>query len=260
MYVCLSFDIWTFNNRFAPWKGSYDQPRQHIKKQRLYIINKGPSSQSYGFSGSHVWMWELYHKESWTLKNWCFFLKFYFIFILYKIVLVLPNIKMNSPQVAFLLWCWGRLLRVPLDCKEIQPIHPQGNQSWIFIGRAEAEAETETPIFWPPDAKSWLIGKDPDAGKHWGQEEKRTTEEEMVRWHHQLNEHGFGWTLQVRDGQRGLVCCGSWFCKESDTTDKLNWHPLRLWLETSSSVFPFVSASQNLSASIICYGLEGVTL
>ena len=100
----------------------------------------------------------------------------------------------------------------------------------------------------------------PWAGKYWGQEEKETTEEEMVRWHHQLNGHGFGWTPRVGDGQGGLVCCGSWCRKESDTTDKLNWLPLRLSVETSPSVFPFVSASLNLSASIIYYGLEGVIL
>ena len=121
---------------------------------------------------------------------------------------------------AFELWCWRRL-ESPLDCKEIQPVHPKGNQSWIFIGRTGAEAET--PILWPPDAKSWLIWKDPDTGKDWGQEEKGTTEGEMVGWHHWLNGHGFGWTLGVGDGQGGLACCGSWGCKELDTTELLNW-------------------------------------
>ena len=152
----------------------------------------------------------------------------------------------------------GKTLESPLDCKEIQPVHPKGYQSWVFFGKTDVE--TETPIFWPPDAKSWLIGKDPDAGKYWGQEEKGTTEEEMFRWHHQLNGHGFGWTPRVGDGQGGLVCCGSWCHKESDTTDKLNWLPLSLSVETSPSVFPFVSASLNLSASIIYYDLEGVIL
>ena len=121
---------------------------------------------------------------------------------------------------AFELWCWRRLLRVP--CKEIQPVHPKGDQSWVFIGRTDAEAETL--ILWPPDVKSWLIWEDPDAGKDWGQEEKGTTEDEMVGWHHQLNGHGFGWTPGVGDGQGGLACYGSWCCKESDTTEQLNWY------------------------------------
>ena len=144
----------------APWKKSYDQPRQHIKKQRYYFANKGPSSQSYGFCSSHVWMWELGYKESWACKNWCF----------WTVVL-------------------EKTLENPLDCKEIQPVHPNGNQSWIFIGRTNAEAET--PELWPPDGKNWFIGKDPDAGKDWRQEEKGTTEDEMVGWDHRLNGHEF---------------------------------------------------------------------
>ena len=129
----------------------------------------GLSSQGYGFSSSHVWMWELDYKESWALKNWCF----------WTVVL-------------------EKTLESPLDCKEIQPVHPKGNQSWVFIGRADVEAET--PIFWPPNAKSWLIWKDPDAGKDLGQVEKGMTEDEMVGWHHWLNGHEFGWTLGVGDG------------------------------------------------------------
>ena len=182
----------------TPWKETYDQPRQHIKKQRQYFANKGPSSQGYGSSSGHVWMWELDYKkaECWRID-------------------------------AFELWCWRRLLRVPLDCKEIQPVHPKGDQSWVFIGRTVIEAGT--PILWPPDAKSWLIWKDSDAGKDWGQEEKGTTEVEMVGWHHRLNGNGFEWTLGIGDGQGGLVCCSSWGCKESDTTEWLNWSdgPLR---------------------------------
>ena len=139
---------------------SYNQLRQPIKKQRHYFANKGPSSQSYGFSRSHVWMWELDHKESWELKNWCF----------WTVML-------------------EKTLESPLDCKEIQPVHPTGNQSWIFIGRTDAEAET--PIVWPPAAKNWLICKDPDAGKDWRQEEKGMTEDEIVGWHHRLNGHEF---------------------------------------------------------------------
>ena len=133
----------------APWKESYDQSRQHIKKQRLYFANKGLSSQGYGFSSGHVWMWELNYKESWVPKNWCF----------WSVVL-------------------EKTLESPLDCKEIQPVHPNGNQSLLFIGRTDAEAET--PVLWPPYAKSWLVGKDPDAGRDLGQEEKGTTEDEMV--------------------------------------------------------------------------------
>ena len=142
----------------TPWKKIYDQPRQHIKKQRHYFANKGPSSQGYGFSSSHVWMWELDYKESWGPKNWCF----------WTVVL-------------------EKTLGSPLDCKEIQPVHPKGNQSWI--GRTDVEAET--PVLWPPEAKSWLIWKDCDAGKDWRQEEKRTTDDETVGWHHQLNGHEF---------------------------------------------------------------------
>ena len=117
-----------------------------------------------------------------------------------------------------------KTLESPLDCKEIQPVHPKGNQSCVFIVRTDVEAET--PILWPPDAKSWLIWKDPDAGKDWGQEEKGTTEDEMVGWHHQLNGHGFGWSPGVGDGQGGLVCCSSWGHKESDMTEWLNWTEL----------------------------------
>ena len=114
-----------------------------------------------------------------------------------------------------------KTLGSPLDCKGIQLVHPKGDQSWVFIGRTDAEAET--PILWPPDVKSWLIGKDPNTGKYWGQEEKGTTEDEMVGWHHQLNGHGFGYTPGVGDGQGGLLYCSPWGHKESDTTERLNW-------------------------------------
>ena len=122
-----------------------------------------------------------------------------------------------------------KTLESPLDCKEIQPVHPKGDQSWVFIGGTDVVAET--PILWSPVAKSWLIWKDPYAGKHWGQEEKVMTEDEMVGWHHRLNGHGFGWTLGVGVGQRSLVCWGSWGCKESDTTERLNW---------TDNLFPFI--------------------
>ena len=133
----------------TPWKESYDQPRWHIKKQRRYFANKGPSSQGYGFSNGQVWMWELDYKESWALKNWCF----------WTVVL-------------------EKTLASPLDCKEIQPVHFKGDQYWVFIGRTDVEAETS--ILWPPDAKSWLIWKDPDVWKDWGQEEKQMRKDEMV--------------------------------------------------------------------------------
>ena len=127
---------------------------------------------------------------------------------------------------------------------EIRPVHPKGDQSWVFIGRTDVEAET--PILWPPYVKSWFIGKDPDAGKDWGQEEKGTTENEMVGWHHWLNGHGFGWTLGVGDGQGGLACCGSWGHKESDTTEQLNWTELKLYVNLkifNNSVFYLISCT-----------------
>ena len=121
---------------------------------------------------------------------------------------------------GFELWCWRRLLS-PLDCKEIQPVHSEGDQSWVFFGRNDAEAET--PVLWPPHEKSWLVGKDSDAGRDWGQEEKGTTEGEMAGWHHRLDGREFEWTLGVGDGQGGLACCDSWGCKELDTIEWLNW-------------------------------------
>ena len=147
-----------------------------IKKQRHHFPNKGLSSQSYGFSSSHVWMFELNHKESWAPKNWCF----------WTVVL-------------------EKTLESPLDCKKIQPIHPKGNQSWIFIGRTDAEAET--PVLWPPEVKSWLIGKDPAAGKDRGQEEKGMAEDEMVGWHHQFDRLEFEQAPGDDEGQESLACC-----------------------------------------------------
>ena len=144
----------------TPWKKSYDQPRQHIKKQRHYFTDKDPYSQTYGFSGNHIWMLELDHKESWAPKNWCF----------WTVVLE------KTPES-------------PLDCMEIKSVNSKGNQSWIFIGRSDAEAEA--PILWPPDGKNRIIWKDPDAEKDWRQEERGMTEDEMVGWHHQLNGHEF---------------------------------------------------------------------
>ena len=146
---------------FTPWEKSYDQPRQHIKNVRHYFANKGPSSQGYGFFSGHVWMQELDCEESWVPKNWCF----------WTVVL-------------------EKTLESPLDCKDIQPVHPKGDHSWVFIGRINVEAETA--VLWPSLVKSWLIGKDPDAGRDWGQEEKGTTKDEMAGWHHQLDDMSLG--------------------------------------------------------------------
>ena len=166
-----------------------------ILKSREHFANKGPSSQGYGFSSGHVWMWELDGEESWALKNWCF----------WTVVL-------------------EKTLESPLDYKEIQPVHSKGDQSLVFIGRTDAKAET--PILWPPHRKSWLIGKDPDAGRDWGQEEKGMTEDEMAGWHHWLDGGESEGTLGVGDGQRGLACCDSWGRKELDMTERLNWTEL----------------------------------
>ena len=165
--------------------------RQHIKKQRHYFANKGPSSQGYGFSSSHVWMWELYQKEGWALKNWCF----------WTVML-------------------EKTLDSPLDSKEIKPVNPKGNQSWIFIGKTDAEVEA--PILWPPDEKSWLIRKDPGAGRDWRQE-KGTTEDEMVGWHHWLNRHAFDQAPGDGEGRGSLACCSpgvanSWTGLSDQTT------------------------------------------
>ena len=123
------------------------------------------------------------------------------------------------------------IVKLPLDCKEVQPVHPKGDQSWVFIGRTEAKAET--PILWPPYAKSWLIGKDPDAGRDWEQEEKGMTEDEMAGWHHWLNGHESEWIPGVGDGQGGLACCNSCGHKELDMTERLNWTELNLSLQSN---------------------------
>ena len=158
----------------AHWKKSYDRPRQQIKKQRCYLADEGPYSQGYGFSSSPVWMWELDHKEGWAPKNWCF------------LTVVLE-----------------KTLKSPLDCKEIKPVDPKGNQSWIFTGRTDAEA----PTLQPPNMKSQLIGKDPNAGKDWRQEEKGTSEDDMVRWHHQLDGLECAQVLRDGEGQGSQACC-----------------------------------------------------
>jgi len=158
------------------------------------------NSQGYGFSCGHLWMWELDCEENWVLKNWCF----------WTVVL-------------------EKTLESPLDCKEIQPVHSE-DQPWDFFGRNDAK--TETPVLWPPDAKSWLIGKDSDAGRDWGQEEKGTTEDEMAGWYHRLDGREFEWTPGVGDGQGGLACCNSWGRKELDRSERLNWTELNRLTET----------------------------
>ena len=154
-------------------------------------------------------MWELDYEESWALKNWCF----------WTVVL--------------------KSLESPLDFKEIQPVHPKGNQCWIFIGRTDAEAEAL--IFWPPDVKNWLTGKDPDAGRGSGQEDKGTTEDEMVGWHHWHNGHEFEQAPEVGDVQGSLAWCSPWGHKESDTTERLNWTELN-WqtLVSKGELFNFL--------------------
>ena len=171
--------------------------RQHIKKQRHYFVNKGPSSQGYSFSSGHVWMWELDYKESWVPKNWCF----------WTVVL-------------------EKTLESPLDCKEInqsilKEISPGCSLEGLML-------KVKLPIFWPPDVKRWLIWKDPDVGKDWGQKEKGTTEDEMVGWHHRLNGHGFGWTQWtpgVGDEQGGLAAAVHGVAKSR--TQLSDWTELR---------------------------------
>ena len=157
-------------------------------------------------------MWELDCEESWAPKNWCF----------WTVVL-------------------EKTLESPLDCKEIQPAHYKGDQSWVFFGRTDAKGET--PVLWPPHAKSWLIGKDSDAGRDWGQEEKGMIEDEMAGWHHRLDGHEFEWTPGVGDGQGGLACCNSWGCKDSDTTKRLNWtDEYKYKTQRSVFFFPFLNS------------------
>ena len=163
-------------------------------------------------------MWELGYKESWALKNWCF----------WTVVL-------------------EKTLESPLDCEEIKPIHPKGKQSWIFIGSTDAEAET--PILWSCDVKNWLIWKDPDAEKDWMWEEKGITKDEMVGWHHRLNGHEFEWTLGVDDGQGGLACYSPWDHKDSDTTEWLNWIELNDWTTTTTRC-PFLPLLTTLGATV----------
>ena len=198
----------------ALWKKSYDQPRQHIKKQRHYFAYKGPSSQSYGFSSSHVWMWELDYKESWVPKNGCF----------WTVVL-------------------EKTVESPLDSKEIQPVHPKVNQSWIFIERSDAEAES--PILWPPNAKNWLIGKDPDAGKDWRQRRKGrqsmkwldgTTNSMDMSW---VNSRSWWWT-----GRPGMLESMRLQWVGHDWVTELNW------ISQHQGHFQWVSSSHQVAKEL----------
>ena len=163
-----------------------------LKSRDVALPTKVRLVKAMAFSSSHVCMEELDYEESWAPKNWWF----------WTVVL-------------------EKTLESPLDSKEIQPVYPKGDQSWIFIGRTDSEAET--PTLWPPDVKNWLIGKEPDAGKDWRWEEKGTTDDEMVGWHHRLDGHEFEEALGAGDGQGSLACCSPWGHKESDTTEWLNW-------------------------------------
>ena len=175
----------------ASWKESYDKYRQCIKKQRHHFADKGPYSQGYGLSSSHMWMWELDHKDGWAVKNCC----------LQIVVLE------KTPEST-------------LDSKEIKPVNPKGNQPWTLTGRNDAEAEA--PVHWPPDVKNQLIRKDPDAGKDWRQKEKRATDDGMVGWHHRLKGYDLEQTLRDGEGHGGLECCSPWGRKEWDMAWWLN--------------------------------------
>ena len=172
----------------APWKKSYDKPRQCIKKKRFHIADKSPYSQSYGFSNNHIWIWELDCKECRAPNHWC----------LWTVVL-------------------EKIPKCPLDSKEIKPVNVKENQPWIFIGRTDAE----WTILWSPDVNSQLIGKDCDGRKDWKQK-KRVAENEMVEWHHQCNGHELEQTLGNGEGQGGLACCSPWGHEELGTTARLH--------------------------------------
>ena len=165
-------------------------------------------------------MWELDCEEGWVPKNWC----------VCTVVL-------------------EKTLESPLDCKEIQLVHPKGNQSWVFFGRNDANAET--PVLWPSHAKSWLIGKNSDAGRDWGQEEKGMTEDEMAGWHHRLDGCEFEWKPWVGYGQGGLACCSSWGRRESDTTEQLNWTELMTFQTMNYGNFTFVKLRRNYFKSLL---------
>ena len=218
----LSLKPWN-QKMIASWQESYDKPRQGAEKQRHYW--QSPYSGGYGLPSGHVRLWELDCKESKVPKSWC----------------LLTVVLEKTPES-------------PSDSKEIKPVHPKGNQSWIFIGRTDAEAET--PGFWSSDAISWLIEKAPDAGKDWGQKEKGMTEDEIVGWHHWLNGHEYAQTQRDNRGQGRLVCCSSWGCKGSDMTERLNWKQISLIFLFKSMPHPLSTLIKNCSlgfGNACCY-------
>ena len=180
-----------------PQRGLFSPPKHSALYNLLCFLEN---------TSSHVWMWDLDCEGSWALKNWCFW-----------------TVELE------------KTLESSLDCEEIQPVHSEGDQPWDFFGRNDAKAEI--PVLWPPHAKSWLTGKDSDAGRDWGQEEKGTTEDEMAGWHHQLDGCEFEWTPGDGDGQGGLACCNSWGHKELDTTEQLNWTELNTVTKMSLTLF-----------------------
>ena len=202
----------------TPWKEGYDQPRQHIKKQRHYFVNKSLSSQGFGFPSSHVWMWELDYKEGWALKNWCFWTVL-----------------------------WNKTLESPLDCKEIQPVHPKGDRSVLGVHWKDWcwSWNSNTFATWYEDLthlKSLWCWERLRAGG----EGDETREDEMVGWHHRLNGHEFEWTPGVGDGQGSLACCDSWGHKESDRTEWLNvteWCNIFKDFDVSDELFIIISLS-----------------
>ena len=211
----------------APWKKNYDQPRQCLRDKDITLLTKVHLGKGMGFSSSHVWMRELDHEEGWEPKNWCF----------WTVVL-------------------EKTLKSPLDCKEIQPVQlkeisPDCSLEGLML-------KLKLPVLWPPDAKNWLIWKDPDAGKDWGKKEKGKTEDEKVGWHHRLNGPGFGWTLGIGDGQGSLVCCGSWDRKELDITEWLNWTGLYMLKTLCKSkwvlgIIEFYGFENDLNSNCVLY-------
>ena len=215
------FQPWNLKT-LNPWKESYDQPGQHIKKERH--CQKSPSSQGYGFSSGHVWVQKLDYKESWAPKNWYF----------WTVVL-------------------ERTLKSPLDCKEIQPVHSKGDQPWVIIGRADVEAET--PILWQPDAKSWLIGKDPDAGKDWGRR-RRGWQRMRWLWHHWLDEHGLG-ELQELVMDREAWCAAVHGVAESEPTERQIWNELNWCWSSTSNTFPPDVKNDSFEMTLMLGKMEG---